>query len=251
MKENKYDNDNFFEQYSKMSRSVLGLSGAGEWHALRELFPDFNGKRVLDLGCGYGWHCKYAVEHGAEYVLGIDLSEKMIKEARAKNSDQKIEYKIKAIEDFDYKEQQGQKQFDLVLSSLAFHYIASFEEICKKVNESLKEGGSFIFSVEHPIFTAQGKQQWCIEENGKIQYWPVDNYFYEGIRHANFLGEDVLKYHRTLTTYLQNLLSNGFEIVALVEPQPQAEMIDKIDGMRDEMRRPMMLVLSAIKRKNV
>ena len=50
MKENKYDDERFFGQYSQMSRSVQGLRGAGEWHELKKMLPDFNGKRVLDLG---------------------------------------------------------------------------------------------------------------------------------------------------------------------------------------------------------
>ena len=85
MKENKYDNSDFFSQYSQMSRSVEGLKGAGEWHVLQKMLPDFAGKRVLDLGCGFGWHCVYAIEHGATHVTGIDISEKMLEEARKRN----------------------------------------------------------------------------------------------------------------------------------------------------------------------
>lgn len=47
MKENKYDDEKFFHQYSQMSRSMDGLKGAGEWHALQKILPDFQGKRVL------------------------------------------------------------------------------------------------------------------------------------------------------------------------------------------------------------
>ena len=54
MKENKYDDDRFFSQYAQMSRSVEGLQGAGEWHILQKMLPDFTDKRVLDLGCGFG-----------------------------------------------------------------------------------------------------------------------------------------------------------------------------------------------------
>ena len=82
MKENKYNNSHFFSQYSQMSRSVEGLKGAGEWHVLQKMLPDFAGKRVLDLGCGFGWHCAYAIEHGATRVTGIDISEKMLEEAQ-------------------------------------------------------------------------------------------------------------------------------------------------------------------------
>ena len=74
---NAYDNEIFFEEYAKMPRSTGGLASAGEWHQLRQLFPPLEGKHVLDLGCGYGWHCKFAAESGAMRVLGIDLSRKM------------------------------------------------------------------------------------------------------------------------------------------------------------------------------
>ena len=46
-----------------------------------------------------------------------------------------------------------------------------------------------------------------------------------------FLGEKVTKYHRTLTTYLNTLLSNGFIINHIVEPQPPEYMMD-IPGMQ-------------------
>lgn len=82
MKENKYDDDRFFSQYAQMSRSVKGLQGAGEWHILQKMLPDFTDKRVLDLGCGFGWHCIYAIEHDAKYVTGIDISGKMLEEAQ-------------------------------------------------------------------------------------------------------------------------------------------------------------------------
>ena len=71
MNENKYDEAHFFEQYSKMDRSKRGLKAAGEWECLRGLLPDFAGKRVLDLGCGYGWHCIYAAKHGATAVAEV------------------------------------------------------------------------------------------------------------------------------------------------------------------------------------
>lgn len=244
MGENKYDNSAFFEQYSKMARSVKGLAGAGEWHAFQKLMPDFTGKRVLDLGCGFGWHCIYAEEHGAQSVIGIDLSEKMIAEAKKKTTSDKIEYRQQGIEEFDYQP----NQFDVVLSSLAFHYLESFESICQKVNKCLVSGGEFVFSVEHPIFTAEGRQDWTYDAEGNIVNWPVDSYFNESKRKSIFLGEEVVKYHKTMTTYLNTLLNNGFEITQIVEPLPDAEMLDTVPGMRDELRRPMMLLIAARKK---
>ena len=60
---NEYENENFFRRYAEMPRSKEGLFAAGEWHQLKPLFPPLGKKTVLDLGCGYGWHCKFAEEH--------------------------------------------------------------------------------------------------------------------------------------------------------------------------------------------
>ena len=245
MKENKYDDPVFFEKYSRMNRSKEGLAGAGEWDTLKSLLPDFTGKRLLDLGCGYGWHCVFAMEHGAKSVVGVDISERMLDVARDKTRFKEVEYLCLPIEDIDF----PPDSFDVVISSLAFHYIKSFDEVAKKVNACLKKGGDFVFSVEHPVFTAYGTQDWIYDRKGNIRHFPVDNYFYEGVRRANFLGEEVTKYHKTLTTYLNGLLQNGFLLKSVVEPQPPERMLS-IDGMKDELRRPMMLIVAAQKNQS-
>lgn len=243
MKENKYDDPEFFSQYSQMERSVKGLEGAGEWHILRKMFPGFEGKRVLDLGCGFGWHCRYAIEQGAQSVVGIDISEKMLNEARKHSEGMNIEYIKMPIEDINF----PADSFDIVISSLAFHYIESFDEICKRVNKSLVKDGAFVFSAEHPVFTAYGSQDWYYDEEGNRLLWPVDNYFREGIRKANFLGEDVMKYHKTLTTYINGLMKSGFQLTGLVEPEPDERFLKENPAMADELRRPMFLIVSAKK----
>ena len=225
-----------------MTRSKEGLEGAGEWQALKKLLPCFQGKRVLDLGCGYGWHCIYAAEQGAKSVTGIDISEKMLAVAREKTAFPNITYLRLPIEDADF----PAGSFDVVISSLAFHYIADFDRLCKNIHTWLAHEGSFVFSIEHPVFTAQGRQEWIDDDLGNHLYWPVDGYFMEGRRESVFLGEQVVKYHRTIASYVDSLLQNGFALTSLVEPMPSEELL-QIPGMTDELRRPMMLLLSARK----
>ena len=246
MRQSKYDDPTFFEKYSQMSRSQQGLEGAGEWPALQKLLLNFKGKRVLDLGCGYGWHCIYAMEQGALSATGVDLSEKMLAVARQKTAYPEVTYLHQSIEDIAF----PPESFDIVLSSLALHYVESFEAVVQKIRTCLTADGVFIFSVEHPVFTAYGSQDWYYDADGNILHFPVDNYFYEGERQAIFLGETVRKYHKTLTTYLNGLLINGFELLHVVEPQPPVHMLS-IEGMQDEMRRPMMLLVSAQKRTRI
>ena len=246
MRNSKYDDEKFFDKYSKMARSVHGLQGAGEWQTFKSMLPNFEGKKVLDLGCGFGWHCKYAIENKAKEVIGVDSSEKMLAQAKKINGDSSIEYINSTIEEIEVES----GYFDVVVSSLVLHYVEDFYKVCEKVYSALKCNGDFVFSVEHPIFTAYGNQEWYTDESGNILHWPVDNYFYEGKRVSNFLGENIIKYHKTLTTYINSLLKCGFEIKEVIEPMPPKEMIDEIDGMRDELRRPMMLLISAKKVSN-
>lgn len=242
MKENKYDDEVFFEKYGQMSRSLQGLAGAGEWPTLKPMLPDFAGKRVLDLGCGYGWHCLYAAAQGAASVLGVDLSEKMLAVAREKSAGLPILYRRAAME--DVREPDG--SFDVILSSLAFHYVADYPALVRESFRMLAPGGTLIFSCEHPVFTAEGSQDWLYGEDGAIRCFPVDNYYEEGKRDALFLGEHVTKYHRTLTTLLRALLRAGFVLEDVAEPMPPQEMLDQ-PGMKDEMRRPMMIIVKAKK----
>ncbi|ALC85382.1 SAM-dependent methyltransferase [Bacillus sp. FJAT-22090] len=243
MKQNKYDDVNFFSAYEKMPRSVKGLEGAGEWHVLKELLPELRNKSVLDLGCGFGWHCRYAREQQARSVIGVDISEKMLQKAREMTNDSLITYIKMSIEDINF----SNSQFDVVISSLAFHYIKSFEAICKKVYDCLKPGGTFVFSVEHPIFTSRNEQDWYYDEKGNRLHWAVDNYQSEGLRETTFLTENVIKYHHTFSTYINDLINAGFIVRIVKEPIPSEEMLKSIPEMKDELRRPMFLIISAEK----
>ena len=237
---NEYENDVFYAQYAQMPRSREGLPAAGEWHQLRRLFPPLKGKRILDLGCGYGWHCKYAADRGAEEVLGIDQSPKMLEEALRRNRDDRLRYRTCGIEEYEYPE----NTWDCVLSNLALHYIADLDSVFQKVHRTLVPGGVFLFNIEHPVYTAGVGQDWVYDAEGKPRFWPVDDYFRPGPRTTLFLGCQVEKQHHTLTQILMGLLKNGFALEAVEEAQPPRSMM-KLPGMKDELRRPMMLLVRA------
>ena len=162
MKENHYDDPAFFEQYSHFPRSVEGLSAAGEWHELRRMLPALAGKRVLDLGCGFGWHCKYAADRGAASVLGTDLSEKMLAGARERNADPRIQYRRMAMEEMDF----APGSFDLVISSLALHYVEDFAPVCRAVYDCLAEGGELCLLLRAPDLHRRGQPGVVLRRGG-------------------------------------------------------------------------------------
>ena len=110
----------------------------------------FTGKKVLDLGCGYGWHCEYAADHGAVQVVGVDISEKMLKEAENRHSRENITYLCCPVEDAQFEE----GEFDIVLSSLALHYIRDYDQIVDKIRKFLRPGG-YLFFLRSILFLPQ------------------------------------------------------------------------------------------------
>ena len=63
--------------------------------------------------------------------------------------------------------------------------------------------------------------------------------------HTRFQDCDVVKQHHTLTQILMGLLNTGFKLLTVEEAQSPAEMLG-IPGMRDELRRPMLLLIKAV-----
>jgi ubiquinone/menaquinone biosynthesis C-methylase UbiE len=240
MTQNIYDNEEFFEAYRQLERSVEGLNGAAEWPALRALLPDLHGLSVLDLGCGYGWFCRWSRENGAAHVLGIDVSEKMLARARATTQDTAITYTRADLEHLEL----PQESFDLVYSSLALHYIEHLDGLLAQVYRSLMPGGNLVFSVEHPIYTAPTEPHWSLTETGR-KTWPIDSYLDEGPRSTDWLAKGVIKQHRTLASYINLLLRLGFALTHVEEWGPTEAQIAARPGLADDHQRPPFLLVAA------
>jgi len=242
MAQNIYDNDEFFAGYARLPRSIEGLEGAPEWPALRALLPDLRGRKILDLGCGYGWFCRWACNKGAAEVLGIDVSEKMLARARADTKDAAITYQRA---DMESPALPGEA-FDLVYSSLALHYVEDLNQLMSQVYRSLVPGGSLVFSAEHPIYTAPAEPKWSLDAAGH-KIWPVDHYLDEGPRSTDWLAPGVIKQHRTIATTINLLLRAGFAISHLEEWGPSEEQIRAHPNFADERHRPPFLIVAARK----
>ncbi|CAI1827684.1 class I SAM-dependent methyltransferase [Serratia fonticola] len=242
MSQNIYDNQTFFDGYAQLSRSVQGLDGAPEWSTIRSILPDLQGKKVADLGCGYGWFCRSAREQGAAQVLGMDLSEKMLGKAKEMTKDPAIEYRQQDLEAL----QLPAASFDLVYSSLTLHYIEDLGKLFATVYQALVNGGEFIFTAEHPIYTAPKHQGWLVDEAGQ-KSWPINGYQQEGQRISNWLAEGVIKQHRMLGTYINLLVQQGFTIRYLNEWGPSAQQIADNPALDEEKERPMIFILAVQK----
>lgn len=240
MTQNIYDNADFFERYSQLPRSLDGLDGAPEWPVLRAMLPDLRGLKVLDLGCGFGWFCRWAREQGAAEVVGVDVSEKMLARARADTPNPAIAYRRADMEHL----QLPPASFDLIYSSLALHYIERLSDLLAQVHRALVPGGRFVFSAEHPVFTAPAEPGWSMTAGGR-KTWALDDYLEEGPRSTDWLAKGVIKQHRTIATYLNMLLGLGFILTRVEEWGPTPEQIAAKPIWADERRRPPFLLVSS------
>ncbi len=239
--QNIYDDPAFFAGYAELRRTESGLNAALEQPALARLLPaSLDGMRVLDLGCGFGDFARAARARGAREVVGIDISTRMLDAARARTADPAISYVHGPIEGFA---EPG--PFDLAVSSLALHYIADYPAVLRRVAGVLAPGGRFVFSVEHPMCTALDTQDWHRAADGTPLHWPVDRYNEEGPRQTRWFVDGVVKYHRTVASYVGGLLDAGLALSAIAEPVADPAWLARRPELSQQGRRPPFLVLAA------
>ncbi|KAH8890287.1 methyl transferase [Thozetella sp. PMI_491] len=253
MSHNIYDTQEFFENYSKLDRSVRGLDGAPEWPDIQKLLPaDLAGRRVLDLGCGFGWFVRWARDQGASHVHGIDLSENMLEQARGKTREsprgfENITYQRADLDTIVFPETEA-SVYDLVFSVLTLHYLANLRQLVAQVQHALKPGGAFVFTIEHPIWTAPSNPKLQVDAETGRKYWPLDDYQIEGPRVTNWLAQGFGKQHRTLTSYINILLEAGFELTGFNEWCPTEAQLQEHPEWAGERLRPSFLLMSARKK---
>lgn len=240
MAQNIYDSAEFFAGYSRLRRSVEGLAAAPEWPTLQSMLPDMQGLRVADLGCGFGWFCRWAVEAGAVSVEGFDISDNMLGHAREMTADPAITYARADLEKLALAE----GAFDLVYSSLALHYLENLRGLFEQVRRGLVPGGRFVFSVEHPMYTAPARPGWARDPDGRLA-WPVNRYDEEGVRSTEWLAKGVIKQHRTLATYVNLLIRTGFTLTRLEEWSASAAEVAAHPDWAGADERPSFLLIAA------
>jgi SAM-dependent methyltransferase len=215
---------------------------------MKEILPELKGKRILDLGCGNGGMSKYFIDMGAESVLAIDLSVNMINEAKEKNFDEKITYVVLGMEDISKIE----GKFDIVFSSLAFHYVKDYDKLTKDIYNLLDDNGILVYSQEHPIATASKyhkEMKSYIFINDK-RYYVVSDYSLNGERKLFWNVDGVIKYHRSFSYIVNTLIKNKYSILEIKESTASKEAIELVKKYENQNDRPYFMFIKARKEKS-
>lgn len=224
MEQNIYDDEEFFKGYSEL-REGVSANDLIEIPQFFDLIGDVKDKTILDIGCGAGGHDRKLIELGAKSVLGIDISTKMLEEAKKNKNSDKIEYQLLSMNDLEKLD----RKFDLVVSSLAIHYIEDYDGLCKKVYNLLNDGGYFVFSHGHPMDSAiilnNLEHRYVILDDKK--YFLISDYNNEGKRVNHWFIDGVETYHRNMSHLVNGLIDAGFTIKRLNESYASEEAIKK------------------------
>jgi SAM-dependent methyltransferase len=221
-----YDDPAFLAGYQELRREKRGLNDELEIPAMAGILPAVDGLRVVDLGCGEGDLAVRLAEGGAAEVVGVDASAAMLARAVACP---RVRYQRADLADFEL----PAASVDLVVSSLALHYVEDLDGLVGRVAAWLMPGGRFVFSVEHPVVTAP------------LVEGTLDDYADEGARQRTWFGRPVVKYHRTLATTVATLQRHGFSLQAVQEPLPTEAQVAAHPHLAIHRRRPPLLLIAA------
>lgn len=246
MIQNVYDNEKFYNEYKSMRDAKLNANELIEIPTMKEMLPKIDGKAILDLGCGEGEMSMFFAENGAKSVLGLDISSNMLKEAERNNRFENVEFRRMSMEELSCLNQ----KFDMIFSSLAFHYVEDFQKLMNDISSLLNEGGILIFSQEHPVVTAtilkEGLAKY-INHDGK-RYYLLSDYNNVGKRLINWNIDGVIKYHRNFSTIINAIVNAGMNIVEIKESLASEEAVKLVEKYKYQIDRSYFAFFKAVKK---
>ena len=200
--------------------------------AMVELLPDdLTGLKVLDAGCAAGWYTDYFLKKGA-LPTAIDISPRMVEATRRRTHNQVNVLCTDIAEALPFSNQ----TFDVIVSSLALHYVKDWDLTFAEFTRILKPGGLFLYSVHHPmmdIHLSQGKTYFNTEP--LCDYWKR--------------GEETVEvnFYRRPLQQIVNTTLNYFRLDCIKEPIPTPKFKEmKPESYERLLERPNFLIVRAV-----
>ena len=208
--------------YTELLRTGSSLHAFNRDIILDRLPDELSGQRVLDLGCGEGTVTRALAGRGAR-VLGIDSAPRMIEHALAAEDGRPTGARYR-VDDGCTLATVATDSVDWVTAGLSLNNVPDLGAALAAVRRVLVRGGHLVFTIPHPCFEAP-RATWTDAEQGRPRR-VVGDYLAEGFwRSANPQGvRRAGNQHRTLSTYLTALPTQDFQLEAVAEPTPGAEV---------------------------
>ncbi len=240
-------------EYDKIAKEYSSTEGTHPkkkymvFPSLFKLIGDLENKKILDLACGDGSFSR-KLKKGATEIVGIDLSNEMIKIAKEKEKRKPlgITYLIG-----DAISLEKIKEFDVVIGGFLLHYSKTKEEIagmCNSIYRNLKKGGRFIGVNANPDQPLTNKKKYGTTVQSKER-------LKEGSKINVTIYEDkkelcsFLNYHWSKETYEIALKNAGFKKINwhILEVSKEGKEKYGEDFWKDALRDNNLIIIEAIK----
>jgi trans-aconitate methyltransferase len=236
-----YEDACVFSRYKELRGGVDAPHATLEQPVVLAFLGEVRDRSVLDIGCGEAWIGKYVLDCGAARYVGVDGSRRMIHEASRTLAQTNAGL---ILEDLECWSPDNLGTFDVAVSRLALQYVRNVGRLFHILRDHLVPGGLFVFSIEHPLLTSSIDP---VIVDGISRAWRVSSYFREGDRASRWLDSVVLKQHRTLATYFDQLRASGFRLDRFSEGRPDVRNFQEIASFDGRLDVPMCAIFRCVR----
>lgn len=208
---------------------------------ISKMLGDVSGKIILDAGCGNGYWVRRLAQK-AEKVIGIDSSVELINDAKsAKNLSNTEYYTADLLESIDLPD----FHFDIILSSMVFHYLGNVENAVVEFKRMLKPNGRVVIAIQHPIYQYHFRVQNKTGGASGSFSNPVGYFDRKIVEQTILSGKTIIKiYNRPLSDYIKPFLQRGFTLVDFTEPEYTDELLSKVPRYKEVSEMPRVAIFS-------
>jgi len=182
------------------------------------LCGDLSGRRVLDLGCGAGENAVTMASQGA-HVIALDVSRAQLALGKrlAEAMEVRVEWHESDAADLAFLRADS---IDLALAASVVHEIEDLDRVLRQVHRVLRPGSAFVFSHEHPMRLAVGRDGVGkdVLPLGRLEV--RRSYFDPSPMIVANDEETIQMWPRTIADVFSALHRAGYRVDALLEPEP-------------------------------
>ncbi|HAU66507.1 TPA: hypothetical protein DCW61_04115 [Candidatus Uhrbacteria bacterium] len=139
---NIYGVDNAKKYYETYGNEIESTSDLDRFFL--SLIPkSLEGKIVLDLGAGNGRHSEVLHNRGAKQVIVLDSSESMLREAKKRKDEKKLDRLSLVLTDIDHVPI-GEKKIDYILSRFSVMYTSDLTALFRKLSDIMTDNAEML-----------------------------------------------------------------------------------------------------------
>jgi len=183
--------DNYYKKPNLIDRLFRKSMYTRFKKALKVCQP-IEGKKIIDIGCGTGIYDFELAERGADFILGVDFADGMIKFAKEKSRQLGLEDKCSFVRaDFFNPPLPKEQIFDFAIVTGVMDYIGNQREFIDNVLKVTKSTAFFSFPKDGGLLALQRKIRYKLKCPLFLYTNDQVNNLFKDVKEATVIIEDI------------------------------------------------------------